>query len=133
VVQLGRKAVSKFELPETQLKGQSGTKSPVKHTWSKKITVLSTFLKSSFNFLSNNLKKHYKIWYSEGEKQCQHFNCQKHSLKGQPRTKLPVKPTWSKKITVLSTFFESSLNFLSNNLKNTKKIGTVRQKSGDKI
>jgi len=34
-------------------------------------------------------------------------------------TKLPVKPTWSEKITVLSTFLESSLNFLSNNLKKT--------------
>jgi len=28
------------------------------------MTVLSTFLKSSLNFLFNNMKKHYKIWYS---------------------------------------------------------------------
>jgi len=32
-------------------------------------------------------------------------------------TKLIVKPTWSEKMTVLSTFLESSLNFLSNHLK----------------
>jgi len=32
------------------------------------MTVLSTFLESSFNFLSNNLKKLLKIWYSQGEK-----------------------------------------------------------------
>jgi len=50
--------MSKFELPETQFKGQSGTKSPVKPTWSEKMTVLCTFLKSSLNFLSNNMKKH---------------------------------------------------------------------------
>jgi len=50
-------------------------------------------------------------------------------LKGQSETKSPVKLTWSKKITVLSTFLESSFNFLSNNLKNTEKFGTVRQKS----
>jgi len=46
---------------------------------------------------------------------------------------LPVKPTWSKKMTVLSTFLEFSLNFLSNNLKNTTKFGTVREKSGVKF
>jgi len=38
------------------LKGQSGTKSPVKHNWNEKMTVLSKFLESSLNFLSNNLK-----------------------------------------------------------------------------
>jgi len=43
------------------LKGQSGTKSPVNPTWSEKMIVLSTFLKSSLNFRSNNLKKHYKL------------------------------------------------------------------------
>jgi len=48
-------------------KGQSRNKIACKPTWSKKITVLSTFLKSSSNFLSNNLKKHYKMWYSQVE------------------------------------------------------------------
>jgi len=37
-------------------------------------------------------------------------------LKGQSGKKLPVKPTWSEKMTILSTFLESSLNFLSNRL-----------------
>jgi len=50
----------------------------------------------------------------------------KYSLKGQSETKSPVKLTWSDKVTVLRTFLESSLNFLSNNLKNTTKFGTVR-------
>jgi len=72
-VQSGRKAVSKFELRETTFEGQSGTKSPVKPTWSEKITVLSTFLKSSFNSQSNNLKKHYKISYSQDEKRLSKF------------------------------------------------------------
>jgi len=44
------------------------------------MTVLSTFLESSLNFLLDNLKKYYKIWYSQGEKQCPNLNCQKHSL-----------------------------------------------------
>jgi len=33
-------------------------------------------------------------------------------------------------MTVLSTFLESLLNILSNNLKNTTKFGTVREKRG---
>jgi len=82
------------------LKGQSGTKSPVKPTCAKKITVLSTFFKSSLNFLFNNSKKHYKIWYSPVEKQGQNFNCQKHCLKGQSGIKSPVKPTRKKKMTI---------------------------------
>jgi len=45
--------VSKFELPETQFEG---TKLTVIPTWSKKMRVLSTFLKSPLNFLFNNLK-----------------------------------------------------------------------------
>jgi len=61
------------------------------------------------------------------------LNCQKHSLKGQSRTKSPAKPTWRGKMTVLSTFLESSLNFLYNDIKNTTKFGTVREKSGVKV
>jgi len=96
---------------------QSGTKSPVKPTWSEKANDLSTFLESSLNFQFNNLKKHYKIWYSQGEKWCQNLKCQKQSLKGLSGTKLPVKPTWSGKMIVLSKFLKFSLNFLFNNLK----------------
>jgi len=73
------------------------------------MTVLSTFLESLLNFLSNDLKKHYKIWYSQQEKQCQNLNCQKHSFKEQSGTKSPSKPTWSEKMTVLSTFWDSQL------------------------
>jgi len=36
-------------------------------------------------------------------------------------------------MTVLSTFFKSSLNFLCNNLKNSTKFGTVREKNGVKF
>jgi len=36
-------------------------------------------------------------------------------------------------MTVLSTFLESSLNFLSNNLRNTTKFGTVMEKSSVKV
>jgi len=43
--------------------------------------VLSTFLESLLNFLTDNLKKHYKIWYSQEEKRWQSLNCKKHSLK----------------------------------------------------
>jgi len=38
------------------LKGQSGTKSPIKLTWSEKMSVLNTFLESLLNLLSNNLR-----------------------------------------------------------------------------
>jgi len=89
------------------------------------MTVLSTFLESSLNFPSNNLEKHYKISYSQGEKRCQSLNWQKHSLKGQSETELTVKPTWSEKMTVLSTFLESSLNFLSNNLEKKHSTGSL--------
>jgi len=46
---------------------------------------------------------------------------------------LPEKPTWGEKMTVLSTFLETLLNFLSNKLKNTTKFGTVREKSSVKV
>jgi len=36
-------------------------------------------------------------------------------------------------MTVLSTFLESPLNFLSNNLKKTKNVGTVKKKVGSKF
>jgi len=36
-------------------------------------------------------------------------------------------------MTVLSTFLESSLNFLSNDIKKTTRIGTVTEKSGVKV
>jgi len=86
------------------------------------MTVLSTFLESSLNFLSTNLKNHFKIWYSQGEKRCLNLICQKHSSKEQSETKLPVKPTWSEKISILSNVLESLLNFLSNNLKKHYKV-----------
>jgi len=38
------------------LKGQSETKSPVKPMWIEKMATLSTFLKSSLNFLSIDIK-----------------------------------------------------------------------------
>jgi len=54
------------------------------------------------------------------------LNCQKYSLKT-VNDKIACKPTWSKKITILSTFLDYMLNFLSNNLKNTTKFGKVRE------
>jgi len=75
LVQSRKKVVSKFELPKHSVKGQSGTKSSVKPTWSEKMTVLSTVFKFSLNFLFGSVKKHYKIWYSQGEKWCQSLNC----------------------------------------------------------
>jgi len=61
------------------------------------------------------------------------LNCQKHSLIKPSWTKLPVKHTCSEEMTVLSTFLESSLNFLSNNIKNTTKPDKIKEKSGVKI
>jgi len=46
---------------------------------------------------------------------------------------LLVKPTWSEKITVLSTFLEHSLNILSKNLKKVTKFSTVSEKIGVKV
>jgi len=97
------------------------------------MTVLSTFLKSSLIFLFNNRKKHYKIGYSQREKRYQSLNCQKHSLKGYTRPNCLQKPTCSEQMTVLTTFVEFSLIFLTNNLKNTRKFSTVREKSGIKV
>jgi len=99
------------------LKVQSGTKSPVKPTWSEKMAVLSTFLEFTLNFLSIKLEKQYKIWNSPEEKRCQNLNFEKHSLKVQSGTNSPVKPTWSEKMAVLSTFLKPSLNFLFDDIK----------------
>jgi len=56
--------VSKFELAKHNLTRQSGTKSAVKPTWSKKMAVLSPFLEFSLNFLFNNLKKTQNLKWS---------------------------------------------------------------------
>jgi len=121
LVKSGRKAVWKLELTETHFE-RTEVKLPVKPTSSEKMTVLSTFLESSIYVLSNNLKKHYKIWYSQWQKRCKNLNCQKHSLEGKSGTKQPVKPNWSEKIIVLITFLKFLLNFLSNNLKKHNNI-----------
>jgi len=97
------------------------------------MTVLSTFLKSSLNFLFRNLRNTTKLDTVREKSVVKNLNCQKHSLKGQSGTKSPVKPIWSEKMTVLSTFLESSLNFLCRNLRNTTKLDTVREKSGVQI
>jgi len=49
--------VSKFELPEIQFERIVKDKIDCKFTWNEKMIVLSTFLISSLNFLSNNLRK----------------------------------------------------------------------------
>jgi len=54
-------------------------------------------------------------------------------LKGESEIKLSVKLTLSEKISVLDTFLKSPLNFLSNDLKNTTRFDTVREKSGFKV
>jgi len=61
------------------------------------------------------------------------LNYLKYSFKGQSGTKSPEKPTWNKKMTVLSTFLEFSLNFLSSDIKNNAKSSTVREKGCVKV
>jgi len=97
------------------------------------MTVLCTFLESSLNFLLNNLKKTLQNLVQSGRKAVSKLNCQKYNITEQSGRKSSVKPTWSEKMTILITFLESSLNFLHNNLKNTTKFGTVREKSGVKV
>jgi len=53
--------VSKFQVPKTQFESQSETKLVIKLIWIEKMVVLSIFLESSLNFLSNNLRKPYKM------------------------------------------------------------------------
>jgi len=55
------------------LKGQLGTKSPVKLTYSEKIAVLSIFLESSLNFLFNNPKKKLQNLVQSGKKTVSKF------------------------------------------------------------
>jgi len=90
------------------------------------MTALSTFLESSLNFLSNNLKKYYKIWWSV-KKAVSKFELSETQFERTARAKSPVKLTWSEKMTVLSTFLKSPLNFICNNLKNTARFGTERK------
>jgi len=63
----------------------------VKHTGSEKITVLSTFLESSLNFLSNNLKKHYKIRYNQGKKALSKFELPRKQFERTVRYKIACK------------------------------------------
>jgi len=99
----GKKTVPKFELPETQFKR---TKSPIKPTWSEKMTVLSTFLKSSLNFLSNNLKNTTKFGKKKKvRKAVSKFELTETQFERRVRIKIACKPLSSEKITVLSTFF----------------------------
>jgi len=104
----------------------------VKPTWNKKMRVLSTFLESSLNFLPNNMENTTKFSTVREKSGVKVLKLPETQLE-RTETKSPVKPTWSKKITVLSTFLESSLNFLSNNMEDTTKFGTVREKSGVKF
>jgi len=83
------------------------------------LTVLHPFLESSLNFLFNNLTKTAPKLIQSGRKTVSKLNGIKHSLKEQSRTKSLVKAAWSEKMTVLSPFLESSLNFLFNNLTKT--------------
>jgi len=115
------------------LKEQSGRKSPVKPTWSEKMTVLSTFLESQLNFLSNNRKKTLKNLVVRERSCVKILTARNISLKRQSGTKSPVKPTCSEKMIVLRTFLESQLNFLSNNRKKTLKNLVVRERSGVKV
>jgi len=110
--------LSKFELSERQFKR---TKSPVKPSWNDKITVLSTVFESPLNYLYNDIKNHYNIQYSKGEKWCKSLICKKDNLK--VMDKIDCKTHLSKKITVLSTFLESSLNLLFNDVKNITIFG----------
>jgi len=55
------------------------------------MTVLSTFLESSLNFLSNNLKKHYEIWYSQREKRLSMFELPETQFERRVRDKIACK------------------------------------------
>jgi len=54
------------------------------------------------------------------------FELSETQFKRTVRDKIACKPHLEKKIIVLSTFLEFSLNFLCNSLRNTTKFGTVR-------
>jgi len=61
------------------------------------------------------------------------FKLPKTRFKEQPRTKSFLKSTWSEKMIFLRTFLESSLNFLSNDIKNATESSTVREKIAVKV
>jgi len=91
LVQSGKKAVSKFELPETQFKRTERQKSPVKITWSKKMTILSTFLESSSNFLFNHLEKILQNLVQSGKKAVSKFELPKSQFESTVRDKIICK------------------------------------------
>jgi len=55
------------------------------------MTVLSTFLDSPLNFLSNNLKKHHKIMYSSGRKVVSKFQLTETQYEKTVRDKIACK------------------------------------------
>jgi len=118
-VQSERKPLLNFQLSETQFKEDSTTKSPGKPTCCNRIPFLSTFLKSSFNSLSDNLKKTLQNWVQSERKALSNFQLSETQYKEQSATKSPVKPTCDNWIPFLSTFLKSSFNSLSDNLKKT--------------
>jgi len=86
------------------------------------MTVLSTFLESPLNFLSNDIKTSTKF-DTIRKKTVSKLELEEEQGERTVKHKITCKPTWSEKMTVLSTFLESSLNFLSNNLKKFYKNG----------
>jgi len=82
--------MSKFKLTDS-LKGQSVKKSLVKPTWSKKITVLTTFLESLLKILSNNLKKTLQNLVQSGRKAVLKFKLLKTKFERTVRDKIAYK------------------------------------------
>jgi len=75
LVQSGRKAVSKFKLLETQFERTVSDKMAYKTHLGGENYSLKHIFGILIKFPTNKLKKHYKIWYSQGEKRCQSLNC----------------------------------------------------------
>jgi len=91
----------------------------VKPSWSEKVTVLSTFLESLLNFLSNNLKKTPQNLVQSEWKAVLKFELTETQFERTVRDKIDCKTQLEQENYFLSTFLKSSLDFLSNNLKKT--------------
>jgi len=109
--------MSKFELIETQFETTVREEIACKNHLEWENYCFKHIFGILIKFPNQYLKKRFKVWYSQGEKRWWQFE-------RIVRAKSPVKPTWSKKITVLGKFLKSSLNFLFYSLKNTTNIAT---------
>jgi len=115
------------------LKGQSGTKSPIKPPWSEQMNVLSTFLESLLNFPHNNLKNTWKFSTISGKEAMSKFEVTETQFEKKIRDKIACKTYLEWENVCFKQIIKILINFIYNPWKILQNFDTVSEKSGVKI